>query len=890
MVFSAVGQPAAKEVLTLLNWYSESIEETAARSRTDISGGLAEEKAASRLDRHGRNSLRQPEQPTFFQSMTMQVKDFTFVLLFITSVISVVIAVNRENGNWLEPFIIVIITILYAVLGAMRDSWVAAERARIAAETIPDISVIRSGSSISIPADELVRGDLFTFREGDCIPADGRLIFSENLICCETAIGCSDSAAKKADVILDVTAPLSERVNMVYAGCTVISGSGRAIATATGMQTEQGIRSGMLAGDGTASKQRTPIQNSTNELQKPVGVIALIICALIFIIGFSWRYTMQIDAIESLLTALALAVAVFPEVLSPLYTLTRILGVRRMSEKHAIARHSRVMETLADVTVVCADKTGIFTTGQMETARLWTAGGKLFTDVYGNLDNEAVRLLEYAAICSGAKPINGLYAPPPTDTAVLPALEKRQIRKTHLDTRYPCVRSIPFDRSRRIMTTVHKLSGSTLIVAKGAPENILDMCDNADIEKINAVISQFAGEFLRVIAVAVRELNCPPESLSDDALNCHMTFAGLIAMLDPLQERTKDTCALLRRAGVRVVMLTGDHPATAAALASECGIMSDSSEIITGEQIDTMSDDELLNSVRKYSVYARITPHDKQRIINAWCGHDEVIAVTGSSVSDTAALEQADISFASPNADTAAKMSADAVMREGGLSAVAGAIREGRTVCSNIRKCAKYMLQCDICAALMMIPGIIICGTFPLLSVHLLLSALIITGMGAAAICSEPSYGEIMLDQPRMGNHSLFNSLSISSTLFDGIIAAALALCSFFIGNAASAPAGRAMALGTLIIAQTAYAFIVRMPAFGYRPGVRHNPVMMAVGVINALIILITLLLFRPAFMLAPLKFWQWVVMAALGAVPVVITEIIRLLREMNGGTAPEII
>lgn len=820
--------------------------------------------------------------------MTLQVKDFTFVLLFITAVISVVIAINRENGNWLEPFIIVIITILYAVLGAMRDSWVAEERARIAAETVPDISVIRSGSSISIPADELVRGDLFTFREGDCIPADGRLVSSENLVCCETAIGCSDCAAKKADTILDVTTPLAERVNMVYAGCTVISGSGRAIATAAGMQTEQGIRSGMLAGDSSEPKHRTPIQHSTNELQKPVGVTALIICALIFIIGFSWRYTMQIDAIESLLTALALAVAVFPEVLSPLYTLTRILGARRMSEKYAAVRHrSRVMETLADVTVVCADKTGVFTTGKMETARLWTAGGRLFTDVYGNLDNEAVRLLEYAAICSGAKPINGLYAPPPTDTAVLPALEKRQIRKTHLDTRYPCVRSIPFDRSRRIMTTVHSVSGGTLVVVKGAPETVLAMCDNADTDKINAVISQFAGEFLRVIAVAVRELNTQPENVSDDALGCHFTFAGLIAMLDPLQERTKETCALLERAGVRVVMLTGDHPSTAAALAAECGIMTDSSELITGDRIESMTDDELLNSVRKYSVYARITPHDKQRIINAWCGHDEIIAVTGSSVSDTAALEQADVSFASPNADTAAKMSADAVMREGGLSAVAGAIREGRTVCSNIRKCAKYMLQCDISAALLMIPGIIICGTFPLLSVHLLLSALIITGMGAIAICSEPSYGEIMLDLPRLGNRSLFSGLSLSSTLFDGFVAAALSLCAFLIGNASSAPAGRAMALGTLIVAQTAYAFIVRMPAFGYRPGVRHNPVMMAVGGVNLFILIISLLIFRPAFMLAPLRFWQWVVMAALGAVPVIITEIIRLLREMNSGTAP---
>lgn len=873
--------------IILLNWYSESIEETAKRSGTDISAGLTADKAARRLERYGRNSLRQLEQPTFFQSMTKQVKDFTFVLLFITAVISVVIAINRENGNWLEPFIIVIITILYAVLGAMRDSWVLTERLHIRSMTIPEVSVIRSGSSISVPADELVRGDLFTFREGDCIPADGRLISSENLICSESAIGCSEAAAKDASALLDVTAPLSERINMVYSGCTVISGSGRAIATATAMQTEHGIRSGMLAGDGMTVKERTPIQNSTNDLQKPVGVTALIICALIFIIGFSWRYTMQIDAIESLLTALALAVAVFPEVLSPLYTLTRTLGARRMSEKHAVARHSKTLEALADVTIVCADKTGIFTTGKMETAKLWTAGGRLFPDVYGNLDNEAVRLLEYAAICSGSKPENGLYAPPPTDTAVLPALEKRQIRKTHLDTRYPCVRSIPFDRSRRIMTTVHSVSGGALIVAKGAPETILGMCDNADTEKINAVIAQFAGEFLRVIAVAVREMNCPPENVSDDALNCHMTFAGLIAILDPLQERTKDTCALLRRAGVRVVMLTGDHPATAAALAAECGITTDSSEIITGSQIEAMSDDELVNNVRKYSVYARINPHDKQRIINAWCEHDEVIAVTGSSVSDTAALERANVSFASPNADTAAKMSSDAVLLEGGLSCVAGAIREGRTVCSNFRKCAKYMLQCDICAALMMIPGIIICGTFPLLSVHLLLSALIVTGMGAVAICSEPSYGEIMLDQPRTDNHSIFNSLSLSSTLFDGLVAAALSLCSFFIGNAVSAPAGRAMALGTLIVTQIAYAFIVRMPAEGYRPGVRHNPAMIAVGATSGLIILLALLILRPVFMLAPLKFWQWVVMAALGAVPVLITEVIRLLKEMNSRYYP---
>lgn len=872
----------------MLNWYSETVEETEKRIATSITDGIDPEAAARRIERYGRNVLREYERVPFSKLFFAQLKDYTFVLLLSAAVISGVIAINRENGNWLEPIVILIICLVYALIGALRDKWAQEERLRLRSMTVPLVTVVRGGEKQQISAEELVKGDVFFFCEGDRIPADGRLVSADGVVCDETNIGSLARAEKDASAVLDVTTPITERVNMVFNGSSVLSGTGCAIAVAVAMQTEAGIRSAMVAND--PKENLTPLTRSTNELQKPIVVTAVLLCALIFFIGFSWRYSMEIDAIESLLTALSLAVAVIPEVLASRFTLAKISGARRMAEKHAIARNLPAMEKLAGVTVICADKTGVLTTGSMEPAKLWTANGKLYPSVSEKLGEDAIRLLEYAAICSAAESERAaLSAPDATDTAVLPVLEKYEIRKRHLDLRYPCRRLIPFDRSKRTITTLHSSGSGSLIVTKGAPEAVLPMCENADAETVNTVMAQFGGELLRVIAVAVRELASPPEEVAEDSFNTRMTFVGLIGLADPLREYTREAAAVCERAGIRVIMTTGDHPLTAAAAARECGILREGDEILTGEQLARLSDDELNSNIRKYSLYARIRPEDKLRIIKAWQNYNEVVAVTGLSVEDTAALGAADVGLSSKTSAAAAQMASDAVMHEGSLAAIAGAVREGRTVCTDIRNTARYMLQCDIGAALIMVPGIIVCGTFPLLSVQLLFATLIAAGMCAAAICCEPSYGESMFAPVQKQNMVMFDSRSVINALINGAITAALAALAYFIGrrDAASggiiAAQGRTMAFGTFVLNEIAGAMMTRMPVNGYRPGVRHNMMMLKICIAAAAAMLFCMLVLPKCMMLAPISFVKWLTMLGLGVLPVAINEASRLLREMHG-------
>ncbi len=874
----------------LINWYAETIEETAKRSAVDLNSGLSAHKAARRLERYGRNTTRELEIKPFSTLFFSQIKDITFILLFSAAVISAVIAINRTNGNWLEPIIILAICALHAVIGALRDKWTQDELLRLRDMTVTSVTVLRGGVRQQIPTHELVPGDIFFFCEGDRIPADGRLIKADALLCDESSIGGAALIEKNPDVLLDVTTPLAERVNMVYFSATVVSGSGAAIAAATGMNTVAGMNSGMVGSSG--SERITPLQHSTNELQKPVIITTLIICALIFFIGFSWRYSMQVDAIETLLTAFALAVAVIPEVLSSIFVLAKTAGANRLSQKYAVVRNLQVMETLSNVTVICADKTGILTEGALDPVKLWTASdGKIHTDIHHVLNKDGIKLLEYAAICdSGSAEQADLSAPAPTDIAVVPVLEQHQIRKTHLEFRYPRKRLIPFDRRERMSMTLHSRQGGSLIIAKGAPEAILRLCDDVYSEKINAIIAQLGSESLRVIAIAARELAAPPDEVTDDAMHNHLSLVGLIGMSDPLRERTLEAAAVCQNAGIRLIMTTGDHPATAAAVARECGILRDGDEILTGDQLNALSDAELNTNIRKYSVYARITPADKLRIVKAWQNYNETVALTGLAVDDVASLTAADVGLAPRSAVTAAQMASDAVMPVGSLAAAAAAVREGRTVCNNMRNTAKYMLQCDIAAALLMIPGIIICGTFPLLSVHLLIASLIITAMCSIAVCTEPSYGESMRTPPHSRNAEVFSSATLISALADGVIAAALTCCAFFIGSADSIIAGRAMAFGVLSLSCIFGALMTRMPVGGYRPGIRHNNIMMYSGGAGLAVLLIFMLIIPSAIMLPRLTFAQYVITIALGITPIFFTEIFRLAKEIAQGGAGDII
>ncbi|MBQ4324052.1 MAG: HAD-IC family P-type ATPase, partial [Clostridia bacterium] len=595
-------------------FHSKSKQETLDAYGTDSERGLSTQRVAELQEKYGPNKLKEKKKKTNLQRFVDQFKDVMILILIAAAIISfVVVCVEQNWGELFEPALIVLIVILNAVMGVYQEG--KAEKALDALKNMsaPHARVIRDGEEKIIDAAELVPGDIIRLEAGDFIPADARLIQSAGLKSEESAL-TGESVPSEKDHLAEVKedAPLGDRHNMVYSGCSVTYGTATAVVTATGMDTEMGKIANLLDSE---EEGQTPLQQKLAQLGKYLGILALVACGVIFVVGL----LNDIPVLEIFMTAVSLAVSAIPEGLPAIVTIVLSIGVQRMVKKNALIRKLPAVETLGGASVICSDKTGTLTQNRMTLTKAYVEGGADPELISNNNTDEIKKLLMYGSLCcDGSVVFHGeeeQHIGDPTETAIVLAAHKNGMPKDDLNKQYPRLAEIPFDSDRKLMSTANQIDGKNIVIVKGAFDMMASRCIAGDLETARKVTEAMSEDALRVLAVAYKEIDAVPENPTSDALENGLTFMGLVGMIDPPRPEAKDAVAVCRRAGIKPVMITGDHVVTASAIAKELGILLEGDRAITGAQLDAMTDSELDKEVEKISVYARVSPENKIRIV-----------------------------------------------------------------------------------------------------------------------------------------------------------------------------------------------------------------------------------------------------------------------------------
>lgn len=864
-------------------WHNEQQAELLQKLGVNPVQGLAPEEAAKRLAEHGENRLKGKPKKTMVQRFAEQFKDFMVIILLIAAAVSFVVALGGHDiSEYLEPFIILGIVLLNATLGVVQES--KAEKALEALQNMsaPTAKALRGGKVQIVPATGLVAGDVIQLEAGDYVPADARLLESASLKCEESALtGESVPSEKNFAALVDEKAPLGDRLNMVYTGTSVVYGRAKALITATGMNTEMGVIAKLLDNE---EESETPLQHKLSKLGKMLGVVALGVCAIIFVIGL----VSGMPLLEIFMTAVSLAVAAIPEGLPAIVAIVLAMGVQRMVKKNAIIRRLPAVETLGSASVICSDKTGTLTQNRMTLVKAWA--GQSVEDIKG-AENERIKsLLLLGTLCCDAsiEAENGkeTFIGDPTEVAIVAAAKKNGLEKAQLAIDCPRVAELPFDSDRKLMTTVNMINGKPVAIVKGAfdvlSQRLIDF-DEREAIKINEAMGRDA---LRVLAVAVKQLDAVPKNPTSDELEDGLTFSGLLGMIDPPREEAKDAVAVCARAGIRPVMITGDHVVTASAIARQLGILNEGDEALTGTELAAMSEQQLNINVRKYSVYARVTPEDKIRIVKAWQNTGAVVSMTGDGVNDAPALKAADIGCAMGITGTeVAKGAADMILTDDNFATIVQAVQEGRGIYDNIKKAVQFLLGSNIGELFTVFFAMIFWQKSPLLAIQLLWINLVTDGLPALALGMEPVEKDVMLRRPKPKQESIFAQGLGVRVVLQGLMFAVLTLTAFYIGGAAGGTleAGRTMAFLVLAVSQLFHAFNVRSSHSLFVVGLGSNLYML--GAFAVSLVLILLIAFIPpvaaVFGLVRLTNQLYLLVLALAFVPVVVIEIEKLGKHL---------
>lgn len=862
--------------------YTDPVDKVIKSFTSDSSKGLTETQAKTNLEKYGTNVLEAQKHRTFFQKFLDQLKDYMVIILILAAIISFVIALVEKEGSFIDSIIILAIVIFNAILGVVQES--GAEKALDALKDMsaPFASVIRDGQRKKIPSVDIVPGDVILLEAGDLIPADARLIECAGMKVEESALtGESVPVDKDVNVDIEDGAPLGDRLNMVYAGCSVSYGRGKAVVTATGMDTEMGKIAGLLNRE---QVENTPLQDRLNELGKNLGIISIAICVLIFVLGVF----QQTPPMKMFMTAVSLAVAAIPEGLATVVTLVLAMGVQDMVKRHAIIRRLPAVETLGSTSVICSDKTGTLTQNKMTVMSVWAVGGNM-EEMGPNVSKQAVEVIKYNTLCNDGevKIVEGKekHLGDPTETALVAAGMVVGLNKEHLEEEYPRCGEIPFDSERKLMTTVHRIGSKYVAIVKGGFDVMLPLCTSADRDKAEAINLAMGRKALRVLAVGYKELSELPKEITSATLERDLTFMGLVGMIDPPREESKEAIALCKEAGIKTVMITGDHIVTATAIASDLGILENENEAISGAELNNMNDDELKNRVRDYSVYARVSPEDKIRIVKAWQANGEVVAMTGDGVNDAPALKAADIGCAMGITGTdVAKGAADMVLTDDNFSTIVKSVETGRTIYDNIKKTIEFLLGSNIGEIITMLVAMLAGWGSPLLAIQILMINVVTDALPAFALGFEKGEKDIMQRKPIPKSESIFAGGMIGGIIFKGIVVAALTLSAFRIGTTVqlvpnimpSEAVGQTMAFIVLGMSELVYAYNSRSKFSLFKIGFFSNKRMNQAFLVSfAVVLLVTLIPpIEVIFKIHPLSLMHWVVVLALSFSPIVIGEI----------------
>lgn len=862
--------------------YSQKADDLLHQLSTDKQNGLDSKEVLVRKEKFGENKLREKKKKTLFQRFLDQFKDAMILILIAAAVISfVVVCIEKNWGELFEPALIVVIVILNAIMGVYQEG--KAEKALDALKgmSAPHARVIRDGSEKIIDAAELVPGDIIRLEAGDFIPADARLLHSVGLKSEESAL-TGESVPSEKDYLADVKegAPLGDRSNMVYSGCSITYGTALAVVTATGMDTEMGKIANLLDNE---EDGQTPLQQKLAQLGKYLGIIALAACAVIFVVGIIYG----IPVLEIFMTAVSLAVSAIPEGLPAIVTIVLSIGVQRMVKKNALIRSLPAVETLGSASVICSDKTGTLTQNRMTLTKAYLDGGSEPEKITSDNTDEIKKLLMYGTLCCDGSVVfsdeGEQHIGDPTETAIVLAAHKNGMPKDDLNRKYPRLAEIPFDSDRKLMTTVNRIDGKNIVIVKGAFDMMALRCIKGNLDTAKRMTESMSKDALRVLAIAFKEIDEVPDNPTSEQLENELTFMGLVGMIDPPRPEAKAAVDICRKAGIKPVMITGDHVVTASAIAKELGILQEGDRAITGAQLDDMTDSELDSSVENISVYARVSPENKIRIVKAWQRKDQIVSMTGDGVNDAPALKAADIGCAMGITGTdVAKGAADMTLTDDNFATIVDAVREGRGIYSNIRKVVGFLLGTNIGEIITVFMAMMMWHKTPLLSMQLLLVNLVTDSLPAIALGMEAVEPDIMEHKPKSKKEGIFaNGLGIRVVL-QGIMIAVLTLIGFFVGDKVTGTieGGQTLAFMVLSLSQVVQSFNMRSDRSLFKIGFFKNHKLNWAALASVLIVAIVL--FTPvgiAFGLCVLPVKLYLLGIGLIIVPLIVMEISKIIR-----------
>ena len=821
------------------NWFNKTVDETVNELKTNEESGLTTEEVNTRKEKYGLNELATKKKKSTFVKFLEQFKDFMIIVLIISAVISGIVGVKQEGlSGMTDTIIILVVIIANAIIGVLQEN--KAEKSLEALQKLSShvAKVMRNGKLLTIPSRELVPGDVVILETGDYVPADLRIIEAVNLKAQESALtGESVPVEKMAARIEDEKVGIGDRINMLFASSLITYGRGKAIVVETGMNTEVGKIANII---NSAEEGETPLQTKLNKLGKTLGIVALIICFVIFGIGLLYGK----DVIEMFLTAVSLAVAAIPEGLPAVSTIVLAIGVQRMVKKNAIVKKLPAVETLGSATVICSDKTGTLTQNKMTVEKIYY-DNKVFEvkDFKRDLGDEDLNKLIYASmLCNDTKITESdKLAGDPTETALVDLGFKLDYEGT-VYGQYPRVQEIPFDSDRKLMTTVNETNGKYIVYTKGGVDELLARCTkyiiNGEIkndlkefkERIKEVNNEMASSALRVLAMAYKELDHKPTNEEMSSMESDLIYIGMVGMIDPPRLEVKDAVAKCKKAGIKTVMITGDHKATAIAIAKTLGILENEDEAITGLELEEMSQEELEKNVRKYSVYARVSPEHKVRIVKAWQANGEIVAMTGDGVNDAPSLKIADIGCAMGVVGTdVAKEAADVILTDDNFATVVSAVEEGRRIYDNILKAIQFLLSSNIgeivtlFVAILITPwlsnkfGIDINLIQTLLPIHLLWINLVTDSLPALALAVDPAEADVMERKPLKHKGGVFTKGMTWRVIYQGIMIGFITLAAFVLGLSTpnrtpeeKVMIGQTMAFYVLALSELVHIFNIR--------------------------------------------------------------------------------
>ena len=874
-------------------WYTISTKEVEKQMQTNIEFGLNEKQVEDKQNKFGLNKLEEKKKESIFIKFIKQFNDFMIIILIIASIISAVVARLEGNNDYIDSIIIIAIVVFNAIMGLVQETKAEKSLEALKKMTAPTCKVKRNGKISTIKSEQIVPGDIVLLEAGNYVPADCRLISSSNLKIEESSLtGETVPVLKDANCTLKEKTALGDMVNMAFSTTIVVNGHGEAIVTDTGMNTKVGKIAKMII---TNEAPETPIQKKLGEVGKSLGIACLGICLLIFVIGIFKK----IEPIEMFMTSVGLAVAAIPEGLPAIVTIMLSIGVTKMAKKNSIIRKLPAVETLGSSSVICSDKTGTLTQNKMQVTKIANINGE-------TNDKEYIKwLMGMATMCTDVEISreNGkteLTGEPTEKAIVSKALDEGQ-NKNELYNVMRRVKDIPFDSSRKMMTTIHKMPNGYRVITKGAPDVLLKRCnkvyDNGNVTSldysrtklIENQNNKMADEALRVLAIAYLDIQSLPSKIDSENIERNLIFIGLIGMIDPPREGVKKAVATCKKAGIKTVMITGDHIITAKAIAKDLGILRNSDLAITGEELDKIPQAVLRRNIMNYSVFARVTPEHKVRIVKAYQSTGAVVAMTGDGVNDAPALKNADIGIAmGKNGTDVAKNAADMVLTDDNFVTIVEAVKQGRNIFDNIKKAVHFLIATNIGEIVTIFLGLLLGLKSPLLAIQLLWINLITDSLPAIALGLEKPEEDIMDKKPKDNKKGIFADGLWQRIITEGTMLGILTLVAFSVGNYLyNIEVGRTMAFVSLGLLELVHSFNIKSEESIFKVGLFENKYLLGAFILGALLQIVVVVIPSVAevFKLVPLTQVQWMYTFGISILPLIIMEIQKAFNKIEPNT-----